>query len=508
MSLLDLCGIIGTIVGVGAALDFSVTVQAKQFVSTWVARAASTHSGFSYAGSGFLDKIFGKKLFSPRAVTSYVVCSLISMLISYGLAVWTSPPQVRASMSIFPNKITLLAASIGFLCLAFAAAGDIASYSLTRVFVRAVDQHKNPVVTTGLIVADIVSSLGLFFLSFTIGRVFAYILVIQFSPGLFIQYSAQYFPVTLQTFFKAQPDIPGDSNDLALAHAIAAVDRQDNNSLNALSKALRQVDISENGNEYFGKYVTYSAKNEGLEFNKNPVNYLLAWVSTENILKQLMKDASRDPKQQANLKKAKDTSEIPILEKIAPNNKPGDHPVVDAVMVERRLSLANVIAIAGPANVFSAAAERTMRDSYQVMGYKLAPYVSFDPYAGLSEYIGVIQGESRVGFLGRESSHPERYKIFDLFVNPMPALPSTLRVPFSPMVASCLTSSIFFFAYLVFVALAEIRQRLFRLVGRLSPAFDWDKAIFTSLGIALSVAAVAIYFFDLILIEAWTFIFS
>jgi hypothetical protein len=509
MSLLDLFSVVGTVVTICAGLDFAVKEQLKLSLSNWVARASEKQSGFGYRGSTFLDRIFGKRLFSIRAIISYAGCSLASMLVSYGIALWTSPPEMWKAISVFPNKVTPIDIFFLLLAIVLAVAGDIASYAQTRVFVRAVDQYKNPVVMTGLILADIVTSFSLFFLAFTIARAILYICVIQLSPTLNLEKHTQYITEIPRDLFSNNPNYGNDARNkanLALAHAVASVKPGDSDSLADLVAAARAEDITMEKSANFSRYVQYSAKVDTVSLKSNIWYYLVAWNNTELVLNQLKRDIGQGTVPLLDKSKPRLNAEATVLAKAG--SKSDLSADVASATVMRTLPLSSVIAIAGPFNVFSAAFERTLRDSYQVMGYKLSPYVSFDPYAGLSDFIGIVQIESNASFLGRPQSNPERYEVLKYFNDPLHALPSRLQIPFSPMVASCLTSTMFFFVYLVFVVLAEIREALMTLVRKVAPAFDWDKAIFTSLGIAFSLAVCALYLVDNLFGEVWTVLFS
>ncbi|MFM0158014.1 hypothetical protein [Paraburkholderia sediminicola] len=509
MSPIDIFSIVGTVVTICGGLDIAVKKQHKLSLSNWVTRASGKKSGFGYKGSIFLDKIFGKRLFSIRAIASYAGCSLASIVASYAIAVWTSAPDMWKSISVFPNKVTSLDIFLLLLAIALAVAGDIASYAQTRVFVRAVDQYKNPVVMIGLILADIVTSFSLLFLAFTIARTVLYIFVIQSNPTLSLEKHTQYITEIPKLLFANNPAFGDDSpnrGNLALAHALASVKSNDKTSPADLAMAAKVVDLQKEKSANFNRFVEYSAKTDTVNYKSNVFYYIIAWGNTELLLNQLKKDVGQGTAPIADTSKARMQAEVIVLEKAAA--KPNVSMDIDSATVARNLPLNSVIAIAGPFNVLSAAFERTLRDSYQVIGYKLSPYVSFDPYAGLSDFIGIVQTESNTSFLGRPPSKPERYEVLKYFNDPLNALPSQLQIPFSPMVASCLTSTMFFFSYLVFVVLAEIREALLKLVRRVAPAFDWNKAIFTSLGIAFCIALCVLYLADIVFSEAWTVLFS
>jgi len=93
-------------------LDVAVRPAQKQAFSAWLGRLASRAGKIGYGGSAFLDKVFGKPVFSLKAVPRYALISLCSIALSYAFAVLSSPPHVQPFITIFPEGMTALSATI------------------------------------------------------------------------------------------------------------------------------------------------------------------------------------------------------------------------------------------------------------------------------------------------------------------------------------------------------------------------------------------------------------
>ena len=60
MKFFDVLTVLGALIGAGTALDFSVRKSAKQQFTAWLTRVVAADSNYSYNGTVFLDRIFGK----------------------------------------------------------------------------------------------------------------------------------------------------------------------------------------------------------------------------------------------------------------------------------------------------------------------------------------------------------------------------------------------------------------------------------------------------------------
>ncbi|MFM0226135.1 hypothetical protein [Paraburkholderia dipogonis] len=506
MSAIDLCGVLGLLLAIAAALDFSVKEQVKNAISAWVVRAAARNSGFGYAGTSFLDRIFGKKLFSVRAMSIYVVLSLVSIALSYLFAVMSTADEGQSMIAVFPRGFTWFDGGIFLLFICFAALGDIASYAQTRLFVRAVDQHKHVVVSAGLIVADIVTSLSLFFFSFSIAKTIAYMLVIQLTPTGDLTTRTTYAAPALGAALPPPP-AKWDTSTPNFQYAFSIAQAKSQKDLSDLANVTKTNELSTLKNKKLAKFVSYNAKLGHLDYSIAPLDYYSAWNSTNQLLDAIAKEvANNDQEKHAALEKQKHFMLDMAAGTVA--GPEGEKKQLSTLTVERRMSPSDVVALAGPTNSFVAAMERTMFDFYVVIGFKLSPYISFDPYDSLWMYVNTLRAESGVTLFGAGTPDPDRAKLFAIFPNQQYEEKRALHVPFSPMVASSLASSIFFFVYLLAVGLASVRKVVVGMAGRMAPSFDWDRAIFTTMALAISIVTGGTFLLDYIATGLWRLLFS
>lgn len=144
-------------------------------------------------------------------------------------------------------------------------------------------------------------------------------------------------------------------------------------------------------------------------------------------------------------------------------------------------------------NAFAASLERTLDSAHELVGYKLAPYAYFDPFSEMPLFVSVLKIEAGFSLLQIFPIDQERLAVLSYFPNPPPPTPGSVKVPFSPMVASCLTTTIFFTFYLLIVGAAAARSKLIAIFSRIVPYVDAEKAVFTSLIATICVIIMAMY---------------
>jgi hypothetical protein len=159
---------------------------------------------------------------------------------------------------------------------------------------------------------------------------------------------------------------------------------------------------------------------------------------------------------------------------------------VPGVEVRQTISRKDLLYVAGARDAYLAALERTAYDTYVVAAYKFSPYVSFDPYNSQSEYFAVLNEMVRQTFLGMFIPDPEKVAVFDA-ASPQASAKGQVRVlvPFSPMLASCLSITILFAVYLVYVIIIGLRNQVSRAMKVGLPQIDLDKALFTSVALVV-----------------------
>lgn len=170
----------------------------------------------------------------------------------------------------------------------------------------------------------------------------------------------------------------------------------------------------------------------------------------------------------------------------------GNQCVAEITEIKASQTAAAFIGSAGPYNAWSAAFERTLFDAYSVVGFKLAPYVSFDPYSSAPAYAHSLKTQVQNSFLGAFPIDTDRARLSMYFDDQIVAPEGKMNVPFSPMVASALTTSAFLILYLLSLGIAGLRANTVALLQKLAPAFDTERAVFTTLTVAVIAALASI----------------
>ncbi|WP_186126129.1 hypothetical protein [Burkholderia gladioli] len=506
MTIIDLFGVVGLILAIGAALDVCIKRAAKDATLRWLTKAASNNSGFSYSGSAFLDKIFGRRLFSVRSIFAYVAISVSSVAISYWIAVLSTPAEGQAEITVFSGGFGVVDFSLFVLFVAFAALGDIGSYAQTRLFVRAVDQSKNPIVSAGLVVADIVTSLTLFFISFTFARTLAYLIAMQVLPISGPTSTDYYVPSVLKAVVAAEPTLFQFSgsrpSEFTLAQALSGANKEDN--VSQLAPLVRKIDESQLQDQRLAKSITYTVKQVCTDSKEDKTAIYTVLAGTERVIKMAEAKPDEGALRRINVEKVDDAVRKAESDELYAKDKCW----LPTVLITRNLPFRALIGLTGFSNILWTSAQRTLFDAYTTVGWKLSPYVAFDPYNGLEEYIKNLEAMSGTTILNMFPVNVDKMTIFGWFNDPLPGASHSLHIPFSPMVASSLTSSFFFFGYLIVVWVASVRRLLVHAIKKISPSFDLDVAVFTSMCVAFSVATILLYGSVTIFEYIWSILFE
>jgi hypothetical protein len=479
MSWIDTFSIVGLLLALGAALDFCIREPVKVRVANSLIKISSPGSLYAYGGSKALDAVFGQGLFSPKAIFRYAAISFTSIALSYAFAYSTTPITPNSDLTLFPAGADYVAMAVLTVCVIFAILGDVASYSITRVFVRAVDSHKNAIVAAGLIVADFVSSLFLFFFTFSLSRVVSFILVINFGLPASIVSAHTYLPEMVREGMPEAAVVTSvNSNSLSganfeMAKAVADINQ---GNLAAFVKSLRALNLGNIASDDRFRFIEYSASLRCVTSPISAEDATLAATETASLLKAYAQAAGNDKYDPSG-----------IWEKWAKKLQDPSSKCTSELTVARTMPLTGLVGVAGPANTYLAAVERTLFDAYQILAFKLAPYVAFNPVTSLKEFASSIQEMEATSLLGMSGGDPVREAIVQSYVNSISDDgKGGVNVPFSPMVASSLTSSLFFGVYLLSIGIARIAEHLRHLAGLLVPKLNVDVAPFTAIGLASS----------------------
>ncbi|MHC3125968.1 hypothetical protein OB03_01065 [Brevundimonas sp. GN22] len=489
MGFSDLLAILGA-VGLAAMLDVAVRPAQKQAFSAWLGRLASRAGKIGYGGSAFLDKVFGKPVFSLKAVPRYALISLCSIALSYTFAVLSSPPHVQPLITMFPDGMTALSATILAICFIAAIIGDIFSYAQTRLFVRTIDRSRNSVVTAGLVPADIIVSLAIFFTTFTIARLLCVLAVLSVEPTQKLTHTETFAPGLLTAALaEAEVEIGSDAPPIS-RFAILIANGKTEAQLRLVSQDVRRNLARQFSRPDALETVSYSSKRHcpagreallaGAEATKNSQDLFRSVMAEQAQRRPITVDVDRIVGQMGTAFYA------------AVGRAAEDQCLLEITEIKASQTAAAFIGSAGPFNALNAAFERTLFDAYSVVGFKLAPYVSFDPYSSAPAYAASLKTQVQNSFLGAFPIDTDRAMLSQYFDDEIAAPEGKLNVPFSPMVASALTTSAFLILYLLSLGIAGLRASAVALMQKVAPAFDTERAVFTTLTVAVLAALISL----------------
>lgn len=480
MTLADTLGLAGAI-GLAALLDVAVRPAAKRKFSAWLGGLASRSQAVGYGGSAFLDRLFGPTILSKRAIPRYVLFSLASISASYLFAVLTSPPDVMQGIWISTGSISFLDWAILITCFGFAVLGDIISYSQTRLFVRAIDRARNGIISIGLVAADIIISLSIFFFMFSFARLVCVLAVLSVQPTQILTHTDHWAPdlmkdaLLLMEVDTARSDQPATR----LAIAIANADTPGQERRAALTT--RELVSQQFGSPRTFDQVTFDADFGCPTGDNHTLDAARASSNTEELFRQMVAEQAAYRTIRANVTEISDAMHLAAF--VRP--EPGAECGVKVLTVTGSIESASLIALAGPVNSWWAAFERTLFDAYQVVGFKLSPYVGFDPYLSAPDYAASLTQQVQISFLGAFPVDVDRARLVTFFDDPVRRPQGQINVPFTPMVASALTASFFLTVYMLAVSLASARSVSIGVIKRILPAFQTEQAVFTILTLAV-----------------------
>ncbi|MBB2806005.1 hypothetical protein [Xanthomonas arboricola] len=474
---------VGVLLSVAAALDVSIKRSVKERLGNKLKDATVAGGVFNYRGSVLLDRIFGHGLLSWKAVARYSIISFCSILISYFFAVFTTfEDEALSQIELFPAGFSYLAFVVLLSCLVFAIVGDLLSYSITRIFIRTVDQYKSSVVSIGLIVADIISSLALFFLAFSFARMISYLLVLSLNQSA-LKAADEYAPDVL----------------LRGLEIIGASSYNPDDVRSSISSAALLIDVSQNPSlkQQLAKHVKAREIPASLKADASNIIYSITLkcpdvkdrLAAASESKDIVR-AALDEVNHGKLDKLEWVKVEPQLDDYIAENftmyKAGKKCNYKNVVVSRYFPASALVSMVGPANSYLAALERTVYDAYSVVSFKLAPYVRFDPGSSMSEYYGSLEAMLQASFLGMFTPEYDKLEVLGKYTSTKQYSSQVVNVPFSPMVASSLTSSVIFLIYVIASVIVFLRNTVFSgLAGPLA-AFDLDAAVFTTIALTIS----------------------
>ena len=512
MKFIDLIAYLSAALALGVALDFCIRGELKVAIVRLVGRLAQKNATKDRRPSALLDKFFGKRLLSPRAIFRYSLMSIFSMIASYLIALYTTIRQPDDSLTIFHGSYSPLNVSILLICVAGAVMGDVFSYAQTRLFIRAVDGIKNITVNFGLIAADGVISLTFFLVSFSLARALSYTIFVLFSTMQPLTYSSHYLASPLIGAFQGN-----------------ALDKQITININSDMNATADINSASTGNKPIVNSpnevanLSYISPLEKRGYITNQEYADCIGTANSDIVRQaynqtsaVLKNAEAESKfAGASVSLAQIDLSIEKAKSILHNA--GKMGCTEKIITKKRAIRAEeLMAESGPFNVIYAAFNRTLFDLYSVVGAKFSPYVTFNPSEDISDYQTALLMVSSSNMLGIGQAPPQRIILSEIFV-PTKSVDmspngvekrSGIEVPFSAMAASSLTATILFMIYLLAVAAAGLRQEMITRLAGWGLAFNLERAVFTTFVVVLTGISLSGYALSALVGLLWKLLFQ
>jgi hypothetical protein len=434
---------------------------------------------------------------SSKAIWRSVFISLLSLVISYAFAYFTSEISVVSIFILSPSWRSVALFAL-FVC--GCVVGDFFSFAQTRVFLRAVDGMRQGIVSIGLALADAVISLAIFVGFFSITRLIAYLVIMGTTPQGTIRQELSINTDALRaTIASLQKDGFATPSELEWPIVLANVHSE---------KEASKVD--EIARQYTNELVQGVSAKQFVSVDvkfKCENNIYTAVMQLDNVVSLITKEISSRRGVEIS-GSAYDNIRRDVEARVKawrPNNA---KCVAPTVYIKGSLTPAGLLSVAGGFNALSASFERTLYDFYTNVGFKLAPYASVDPEADIGEFYDSLIQQTRFGFLGLTYGNPNIDYALSEFAYKSDHATERLQIPFSPMLASCLTVSLLFGIYIVLIYASRVLTGLKKTALSFQANVNVDTAPFTYLGIGFTVMSVIIYTISRLSSYIWSWLFG
>lgn len=502
MNLSDTLAVLGA-VGLAALLDVAVKPAQKKIVSDWLTHATSRVGKVRYGGSSFLDRVFGRAVFLWRSIPRYAIISLISVSLSYFFAILSSPPRVIPAIKLFEGSLSALDVIIIVVCFSATIAGDIVSYAQTRMFVMAIDKSKNSVISAGLVAADVIISLSIFFVMFSIARLICVLLVLNYASTQTLSQTDLFAPAILKSALAKAGVEVGNSDESVTAFAIAIANGRSREELARVSDQARRDLARQFSRPAVLGDVTFKAVRD-CPSGKGAISQANeAADQSIALFRAVMAEQARRRPISVDVARIEREMTFEFYQAVGQTRQTSVPCLMEVTSIRASEPAAAFIASAGPLNAWAAAFERTLFDAYSVVGFKLAPYVGMDPYKPAPEYAYSLKIQVQNSFLGAFPIDQDRASLVNYFNDTIVAPEGQVNVPFTPMVASSLATSAFLVLYLLTVIVASMRVKIMEIFNKVLPNFDTEKAVFTTISVAAISMLLATSIVGWILVILW-----
>jgi hypothetical protein len=465
---MTLVEIIGIIFPIAAAFDLLTRPTAKIRVANYILKYPLTSKPMSFTASDFLDRYFGPSLISQKAIMRSVYLSASSVSLSYFIAFTTSDFD---TIYIFDgvDRYTILLFLIFFSAMII---GDCLSFCQTRIFVRAMDSVKSDTVSIGLTIGDGFISIFIFVITFSVARMISYVLVVSMiMPSSGMQGSAV---IDLDEFRHFMKDFSAESNwkspSITWLNQLAKLDKNQAKFVGQHILSEHQQGNAYKTNELFVETKVSCSKSEQSYKNNAQDGYNF-------IAGELARYAHLTPINVQNL-----DSYVTYKFKSYDEQKRSCGRLL--LSIDQRIKYSFFLRNAGFVNVIWASFERTFFDLYTSISFKFGGYADVDPIKNIGEFVGSLISESSWTLLGINNE----VNNIGLFTgNQYPLIPdrSSIRIPFSPMLSSALSTTLLLFFYLTAIYISRIVFRLTGLINTFVNMMSLESAPFSFIGLAL-----------------------
>jgi hypothetical protein len=475
---------IGLLLALTAALDLALKPQVKIRVARWLQGMSHVSTQVDQNGYQYVEKIFGERLFSRRAVTISIILSLVSLNFSYIYAIFTSDFEL---VWIFQETPTFLSLSFFAIFLSGSIFGDILSYAQTRVFLKTIDQYRTGIVSIGLALADAVVSLSLFVFIFSCTRLIAYLIIISgLSGGQLISTQA----INLDLLQERLPQLVErgyvSENETEWLQFLSSASERDSsiidNSLRLYNESV--VGPFNNGRDFSLKAnvvcAPYGAEPFALRDTVQMLAKTAAGARGFGALDKEYRNLERDLQSELEdwMSEPKNENELDCAFRV--------------LKIDRTMSPSKLMKVAGPTNAWWAAFEMTFFDTYSSIGFKFGPYSSIDPFNDIDRFYQSIISQSGYSFLDLTFADPNIPYLLSEFRYKSPEDTEEMKVPYSPMLASSLAVSGLFWIYVGIVFLSRGFSRVPNIYNMISSRFDIRLAPFTSAALVIVLFALTV----------------
>jgi hypothetical protein len=502
VTIIDAAGIAGFVIAAAGVCDLIVQRKSKRAVTYWLIRVSRNWStGFSDSTKLF-DRVFGVRLFSGRSIVISTLFSLFSVVFSYIVAYFTSDSIVRDHMLIFPQGFHLFSVSAFLLCIILSFVADFLSYVQTRVFVRAIERYKSLTVVFVLLISDGFAILSIFMFTFAVSRAVIYAIVISYMSAPTANVIGTYIPTMTRAISKSfeASHIP-EPGLLPFGEVVARADSPGHLAL--LVRAASKVDQSL-PNRALMKNVQYDAElacadpntamTESLSVENDFLSIILndkaytAMIRKNNQVVEIVDKARRDF--------LVDSTSVFTRCK---------YKVVHIIRRERPVDLFRSVT---PTDFYLASLERTMYDIYLIVAFKFFPYLNFNPLENTKSFISNLATISSVSPFGVIRTDYNRETALADYSTMALSLKSEVRIPFTCLVASSFTPTILLAAYLIYLTIVVLSNRLSNLLGKAISIVRVRSAVFSTIAITFSILLIGFILSGDVLVEIWRLLWS